>query len=138
MDITSDRGFALSLYSLLNTKRGGGCTLAPVCSSWVFVRLACYYSKVWQPFLGILVCTKPTNILGVGSIPSESSDHTPSIVPAAQVAWIDSQNQSFTLGISEGGHRGWKHHGSKGSHSTSHSCISRHILAIRATKGIVV
>ncbi|CAL1153538.1 unnamed protein product [Cladocopium goreaui] len=37
MDITSDRGFTLSLYSLLNTKRGGGCTLAPVCSSWVFV-----------------------------------------------------------------------------------------------------
>ena len=45
MDITSDRGFALSLYSILNTKRGGGCTLAPVCSSCVFVKLACYYSK---------------------------------------------------------------------------------------------
>ena len=60
------------------------------------------------------------------------------IVPAAQVAWIDSQNQSFTFGIPEGVHRGWKYHGGKSSHSTSHSGIPRHILDIRTTKGVVV
>lgn len=39
MDINSERGFTLAMYSLLTTKRGGGCTFAPVCSSWVYVPL---------------------------------------------------------------------------------------------------
>lgn len=38
MDILSDKGYALATYLVLNTKRGGALTLAPVCSTWVFVR----------------------------------------------------------------------------------------------------
>lgn len=43
MDICSPRGFILAMYAVLTTRKGGGCTLAPVCSSWVFVPLACGY-----------------------------------------------------------------------------------------------
>ena len=37
MDILSDKGFTLATYLVLNTRRGGGLTLAPVCSTWVFL-----------------------------------------------------------------------------------------------------
>ncbi|CAK9072735.1 Uncharacterized protein SCF082_LOCUS35732 [Durusdinium trenchii] len=37
MDIMTPQGFALAIYAVLNTKRAGGLTLAPVCSTWVFM-----------------------------------------------------------------------------------------------------
>ena len=37
MDICSTEGYILALYQVLNVKVAGGLTLAPVCSSWVWV-----------------------------------------------------------------------------------------------------
>ncbi|CAK9017412.1 unnamed protein product [Durusdinium trenchii] len=37
MDIMSPQGYALAIFAVLNTKRAGGLTLAPVCSTWVFM-----------------------------------------------------------------------------------------------------
>ena len=39
MDIMSPQGYALAIFAVLNTKRAGGLTLAPVCSTWVFMIL---------------------------------------------------------------------------------------------------
>ena len=43
MDICSPKGFVLSLYSMLTTKRGGSTTLAPVCSTWVYMNLDSWF-----------------------------------------------------------------------------------------------
>ena len=36
-NILTPQGFALALYNVLNVKQFGGLTLAPVCSTWVFM-----------------------------------------------------------------------------------------------------
>lgn len=39
MDIMSPEGYAHAIYQVLSIKTGGSLTLAPVCSSWVWVIL---------------------------------------------------------------------------------------------------
>lgn len=39
MDFLTPRGFSMALYALLRVRVGGSLTLAPVCSTWVYMWL---------------------------------------------------------------------------------------------------
>jgi len=56
MDFMAPQGFVHSLYNVLRLRRGASLTLAPVCSSWVWVCFACTSSKCFfvSTKLGIL------------------------------------------------------------------------------------
>ena len=42
MDFLTARGFCMALYALLRVRIGGSLTLAPVCSTWVYMRPGFY------------------------------------------------------------------------------------------------
>ena len=54
MDIMTPQGFALAIYAVLNTKRAGGLTLAPVCSTWVFMFFCCALTTFFVSMISLV------------------------------------------------------------------------------------
>ena len=56
MDFMTPEGFSHAMFQVLRLKPGASMTLAPVCSSWVWVNLGMYYHAL-ATLVGLILVT---------------------------------------------------------------------------------
>ena len=82
MDVSSDIGFANCLYHAANLRPGSGCLVAPVCGSFVYMKLRSYniIANNFLSFLCLLFWASLEQYLIVLSTPAcfkEPREHSP-------------------------------------------------------------